>query len=266
MKVIKYCSQSFFPGKICFAALILAGLAALYQPVIAQRNEIGVAFGGAFYMGDLNPKLPMVLINPGGGAFYRLNFNQHWSARANVYYLKVEGNDAYVGYNPERNLSFFSNIYEFSMQSEVNFLQYQAGNLNTPFTPFLFAGLGGFMFHPKRLMPGGEIIDLTNRDQRFAYGLHDKETDYGLVSYSLLFGVGFKFNITRFVSTGVEWGMRRTGTDYLDDISYGNPPSPTSSPPYFIGNPKNNDWYSFFGLTLSVKINDPSRVPCPYPD
>ena len=234
--------------------LFIMGLATTYQQVWAQRNEIGVAFGGAFYMGDMNPKLPMVMINPGGGVFYRLNFNQHWSARANVYYLKVEGNDAYVGYNPERNLSFFSDIYEFSVQTEVNFLQYQAGNMNTPFTPYLFGGLGGFMFHPKRLMPGGEIVDLTDINQN-----ENKETNYNLASHSFLFGAGFKFNITRFVSTGIEWGMRRTGTDYLDDLSYGNPP-------VFTGNPKNNDWYSFFGLILSFKINDPSRVPCPYPD
>lgn len=259
MKGIKQLLQTRFPAKAMLVTLCIWVLTTSYQQARAQRNEIGVAFGGAFYMGDLNPKLPLVMINPGGGVFYRLNFNQHWSVRGNVYYLRVEGNDAYIGYNPERDLSFFSDIYEFSVQTEVNFLQYQAGNLNTPFTPYLFGGLGGFTFHPKRLMPGGAIVDLTNVNQRAEYGLHDKETDYGLVSYSLLFGVGFKFNITRFVSTGIEWGMRRTGTDYLDDLSYGNPPS-------FAGNPKNNDWYSFFGLILSFKINDPSRVPCPYPD
>lgn len=250
--------------RACMLMLLITFLSATYKSAKAQRNELGVAFGGAFYMGDLNPKLPMVMINPGGGVFYRLNFNQHWSARANVYYLKVEGNDAYINYNPDRELSFFSDIYEFSVQTEVNFLQYQAGNLNTPFTPYLFVGLGGFMFHPKRLMPGGEIIDLINREERSDYELHEKETDYALGSHSFLFGLGFKFNITRYVSTGVEWGMRRTGTDYLDDLSAGN--LPPKAPPHFVGNPKNNDWYSFFGLILSIKINDRSRVPCPYPD
>lgn len=249
MKFILYMIRSCLSGKTC-VILLFTCLTAFFQPVNAQRNELGIAFGGAFYMGDLNPKLPMVMINPGGGVFYRLNFNQHWSARANVYYLKVEGNDAYVGYNPDRNLSFFSDIYEFSIQTEVNFLPYQAGNLNSPYTPYLFAGVGGFTFHPRMLTPAGEIIDLTDRSPTQN---PDKETDYGLVSYNVLFGLGLKFNISRYVSTGLEWGMRRTGTDYLDDVS-------------FRGNPKNNDWYSFFGLALSIKINDPSQAICPYPD
>ena len=247
MKFILYIMKPCSQGK-AFIPLLIIVLATLLQPVHAQRNELGVAFGGSFYMGDLNPKLPMVMINPGGGVFYRLNFNQHVAARANIYYLKVEGNDAYVGYNPDRNLSFFSDLYEFSVQTEVNFLQYQAGDLNTPYTPYLFAGLGGFTFHPQRLTPGGTIIDLTDGDQN-----SDKETDYSLVSFNFLFGMGLKFNISRYVSTGVEWGMRRTGTDYLDDVS-------------IRGNPKNNDWYSFFGLILSIKINDPSQAICPYPD
>ena len=212
----------------------------------AQRNELGLMFGGAFYMGDLNPELPMVMINPGIGGLYRLNFNHHWSVRANVLYMRVEGNDRFIAYNPDRNLSFFSDIYEFSLQGEVNFFRFQPGNLNYLMTPYLFAGAGAFMFNPKQVQLDGSIIDLHNLNMNPA-----RENNYELASYQLMFGFGFKLNVSRFITTGIEWGMRRTGTDYLDDVS-------------LRGNPKNNDWYSFFGAVLTFKINDPSRARCPY--
>ncbi len=204
-------------------------------------------------MGDLNPTTPFAMVNPAIGGLYRLNFSNHFSIRANIYYMRVEGNDAYLRYNTERDLSFFSDIYEFSLQAEVNFFAFQPGNLKTPFTPFLFAGAGGFLFHPKRLEQNGQITDLLNLTQN-----PHRETSYNLLSHSFLFGFGFKINVSKLVSTGLEWGMRRTGTDYLDDVSYGQPPE-------FVANPKNNDWYSFFGAVITFKINDPSRAVCPYP-
>lgn len=231
-------------------AIILIAVWGLMTPQTAQgqRNEIGLTFGGSFYMGDLNPKLPMVMVNPAGGMLYRLNFSNHISVRANVLYMRVEGNDRRLAtYNPARDLSFFSDIYEFSLQAEVNFLSYLPGDLKTPFTPYVFAGTGAFLFHPKRQEANGQIIDLHNIEQN-----PNREVE-SLTSHNFLFGLGFKFNITRFVSTGMEWGMRRTGTDYLDDVS-------------IRGNPKTNDWYSYFGLIMTFRINDPTGARCPYPD
>ena len=229
--------------------IVIAVWGLMAQPTAqAQRNEIGLTFGGSFYMGDLNPRLPMVMVNPAGGGMYRLNFTNHFSVRANVLYLRVEGNDKRLAtYNPARELSFFSDVFEFSLQGEVNFLPYLPGDLRTPFTPYVFAGAGGFLFHPKRQEAAGQIIDLYDLEQN-----PDREVQ-SLSSYNLLFGLGFKFNITRFVSTGMEWGMRRTGTDHLDDVSR-------------RGNPKTNDWYSYFGMIMTFRINDPTGARCPYPD
>lgn len=248
MQIVAYIIKK-KPYRLSILLLSLMGFFICFaNQAAAQRHEIGVTFGGSSYMGDLNPKRPLTLLNPGAGVLYRQNFNYHWSVRGNIYYMRVEGSDAIIGYNPTRDLSFFSDIYEFSVQTEVNFLQYQPGNLNTPFTPYIFAGLGGFLFHPKRLLPDGQIINLFDPAQN-----QERETNYNVVSHHLLFGMGFKFNLTRFLSTGMEWGMRMTGTDYLDDVSR-------------RGNPKNNDWYSYIGLIITFKINDPSRAICPYPN
>ena len=68
------------------------------------------------------------------------------------------------------------------------------------------------------------------------------------------------------------WEMHKTFTDYLDDVSQtyylnsqninpNNPeevlsdPSLNHQPGMERGNPKNMDWYSFTGLTLTYKFN-----------
>lgn len=246
MHIFRNNSHQNFTGVFATGLLIVAFLFAGVKQADAQRNELGLIFGGAFYMGDLNPKLPMVMINPGVGGLYRLNFGHHLSLRANVLYMKVEGNDRFIAYNPDRNLSFFSDIYEFSLQTEINFFRFQPGNLNFLMTPYLFLGAGAFMFNPRQVQPDGSIVDLHNLNMN-----PERETNYNLVSHQFMIGFGFKLNVSRYVTTGIEWGMRRTGTDYLDDVSY-------------RGNPNNNDWYSFFGAVLTFKINDPNSARCPY--
>ena len=76
--------------------------------------------------------------------------------------------------------------------------------------------------------------------------------------------------------------MRKSWTDYIDDISYtyyasssGTSPSDDGyedllysdpnldhEPNMQRGNSKNNDWYSFAGLTLTYNINLKNRNKC----
>jgi hypothetical protein len=211
----------------------------------AQKNEFGVFFGGSYYMGDLNPSRPFALPRVAMGGLYRYNLNSHISLRGNVYYAEIEGNDAITQYQPDRDLNFESFLAEFSTQIEVNYLPYQTGNPATPLTPFLYFGAGGFLFYPREIQADGRRIDLPE--------LQREGVDYSTASWQLMFGIGLKFNITRRLSSGIEWGMRRTGTDYLDDI-------------HLRGNPKNNDWYSLAGFVLTFRFADESPAVCPYID
>lgn len=212
---------------------------------IAQRNEFGFFFGGSYYLGDFNPSRQFALTRVAVGGLYRFNISPHIAVRANAFYAEVEGNDALTQYKPLRDLNFESTITEFSTQLEINYLPYQPGNPATPLTPFLYFGGGGFLFHPNEILPNGQRLDLVE-EQR-------EGVAYGTSSYVLMFGAGLKFNITRKLTSGIEWGMRRTGTDYLDDI-------------HLRGNPKNNDWYSFAGFVLTFKFADESQAICPYLD
>jgi len=255
-----------------------------------QKNEIGVFFGGSYYLGELNPSRQFALTRIALGGIYRYNFTPHISLRANGIFGSVEGNDALIKYNEDRNLRFVSKVAELSAQAEVNFLPFVAGNLDTPYAPYLFGGAGIFKFNPQAMNQEGRWINLR------ALGTEGQGHDgypekYSLVSYNFLFGFGIKFNISRNITGGVEWGLRRTGTDYLDDVStvYPDPNiyfqgydannNPIYAAGYYFsdrslsnpgqntglqrGNPRNNDWYSFAGFVISFKIKDFTRSKCP---
>lgn len=248
----------------------------------AQRNEIGFMFGGTYYMGDLNPTRPFVMPRIGGGALYRFNINNHLALRANFLYGSVEADDAVVKYNEIRNLHFRSTITEFSAQGEVNFLPFEPGDLETPYSPYLFGGGGVFLFNPRAQLDGTwhDLKPLATEGQ--GSDLYPERNPYSLISYNFLFGVGLKFNITRQITGGFEWGMRRTGTDYLDDVStaYPNPSvfgsndlafqlhdrsleNQGNNADFQRGNPNVNDWYSFAGFILTFRIKNFSRGKCP---
>ena len=95
-----------------------------------------------------------------------------------------------------------------------------------------------------------------------------------LTQIAIPFGIGVKMNVSKKVGLGLEWGPRKTFTDYLDDVS-GTYPDPLLHPFASIrsaslsdrskhagnninkqrGNPRTKDWYFFFGVTLSIKLN-----------
>ncbi len=264
----------------------------LCAPVFAQKSEFGLMLGTSFYNGELNRKTLFMQPKFAFGGFYRHNFNEHFSGKLCFLYGNVEGNDA-LSANPEqiqRNLSFKSVVAEFSGQIEINFLPFVAGDTKTRFTPYIFGGFGIFKFNPKAFVDAGTYningINYTVANSGY-YALMPLGTEgqgttgypdrkkYSLTSFSIPFGIGFKFNIANGVGFGLEWGMRPTFTDYLDDVSttYAEPivlrseytdvaavlsdrsiASTESNVGRQRGNSTNKDWYSFAVATLSYTI------------
>jgi hypothetical protein len=250
----------------------------------AQSNkksvEVGLFLGGSYYIGDLNPIRHFdQFTKPGGGVVFRYNFNPRLAFRGNFLLGTIEAHDEFspVAWQQQRNLSFQSQITEISAQLEFNFLKYQIGNEKDRFTPYIFGGMAGFRFEPQ-----GQVGDEW-------YSLHSLSTEgqglpggpaknYKLFQISLPFGVGIRLNVAKSMSLGLEWGMRKTFTDYLDDVStrYYNPTlleaykgetaviladqSIGTDAGYNNvgrqrGNPATKDWYSFAGAVLTIKIN-----------
>jgi hypothetical protein len=244
--------------------------------VFAQRSEVGIQGGISYYMGDLNPKGVFKFVQPAGGVFYRYNFTEHWAIRGNAILGWVYATDA-ESETPaqiDRNLSFSSQVLEFSLYGELNFFRYTPGDMKHPISPYIFGGIALFKFNPKAEINGNqyELQPLGTEGQGTTFYPDLKQ--YSLTTGSIPFGLGVKANISKRFSVGLEWGMRYTFTDFLDDASgvYADPDivlqesgetagqlsdrslSGTTNTGRQRGNSQTNDWYSFALLTFSYKI------------
>jgi len=251
----------------------------------AQRTEIGFLGGTSYYMGDLNPKKNFELMQPAVGIIARYNLSPRFAIKINGYYGTVKGDDAITKFNEKRNLSFKSEVLEFSAQLELNFLPYVTGHKDYFFSPYIFAGISAFNFNPKANYDGKwyNLQPLGTEGQgTIAYA--DRKP-YSLNALAIPFGLGFKYSLSKNICFGAEWGLRKTNTDYLDDVSttYADPAilSSENTPISAVladrsgeknntnlqrGNSSNKDWYSFAGLFVTFKIVKKKKGDCPsYP-
>lgn len=253
-----------------------------------KSSEIGVFLGGSYYIGDLNPLAHFnQFTKPAGGIVFRYNFNPRLAARANAFLGAIEGQDSFSNSSAQqqRNLHFKSTIAELSAQLEFNFLNYKIGDDRQLFSPYIFFGLAGFKFNPQAKINNNwiDLQPLGTEGQGLPNGATKRK--YKLLEISIPFGIGIKTNLSKNIGMTVEWGMRKTFTDYLDDVSkrYYDPavlavkrgattaqlsdPSIGTDPNFSNvgrqrGNPTTKDWYAFAGIGLTVKLKD-KRPKCP---
>lgn len=262
----------------------------------AQRTlgkcEIGIADGGMNYLGDLNGQSMLGRLNLGYGGFFRYNLDDRWSVHVSMNYGQVEGGNPRMleGVKGDcierRNLSFLSPIYEASGRFEFNFLPFGLNGNQYHWTPFIFAGLGLFSFNPTTL-----YVDPMTGEQRWidlqplgteGQGTEEyaSRTKYTLIQMIMPFGLGFKFKPNKIFAFSIEYGFRKTWTDYLDDVSLtyvGNNllnhyhpdgmaatladrtnevvPGFENAEGIKRGDDSLNDWYSFINCTLSFRLD-----------
>lgn len=229
-------------------------------------------------MGELNPSGMFAKLQPAGGVMYRYNFNPRWAFKSTVLFGNLEASDAETNGNDPRGLSFRSPISEIAAVMELNFLKLYNEPGKNYFTPYLFGGVSLFSFNPQAKYKDKwyDLQPLGTEGQ----GLSEYNRErYSLTGISIPFGMGFRFNFLYYYSIGFEWGMRKTFTDYLDDVSttyvnhirlntersplveyFADPAATNNGLEYHEegtarGNEQTKDWYSFACLTFSFKFN-----------
>jgi len=241
-----------------------------------RQHEVGIFVGGSYYLGDLNPVLHFNQTQPAGGFFYRFTPHYRYAFRIGANQGTIMGDDSQSEDSDqrERNLNFKSRIRDFYLISEFNFLDYRISNDKHKFSMFLFAGISAFNFQPMGNLGGENWVQLQ------PLRTEGQSSGYKLWQMGVPFGVGIKVNVARNVGIGLEWGPRKTFTDYIDDVS-ATYPDVSKTPPVGElglvlsnrtrsgmdvtntqrGNPRTKDWYFFTGLTVNIKIN-PRMGPC----
>jgi hypothetical protein len=249
-----------------------------FAPLQAQLVDIGILGGGTYYLGDLNPGRQFLLTKPAYGGLMRFVFDDRWSARFTLLRGEIAGDDALSRANELRNLRFKSSITELSLTAELNFLEYFTGSQIYYFSPYLFAGPAFFIFNPKAPYQG-EMLELRELATEGQIADADK---YSLYGAAVVFGFGVKYSISQRLGLGVEWGLRKTFTDYLDDVStnyyidfaaidpnnisaremLSDPSGVKHAPGMQRGNSETNDWYSFAGITLTYRFRLGEKTTC----
>ncbi|HEX6169825.1 MAG TPA: DUF6089 family protein [Chitinophagaceae bacterium] len=198
---------------------ILFLLNVLFVP--AQRVFIGVAGGLANYNGDLLDKLyPKKITNGFIGFTVHYELRDQLLIRGAFNFARVNGSDTYSE-KPnlqQRNLQFESAISEFSVVGE-----YYLFNMNEKrFSPYGFIGLGIFHFNPYTYDSTGRKVFLKPLSTE-GQGIYPNKKPYSLWQPAIPIGGGVKFAITENLRIGIEIGLRKLFTDYLDDVSTSYP-------------------------------------------
>lgn len=248
----------------------------LFQTVSAQKWEVGGFVGGSNYAGDLARVIVPSETNFSAGAFGKYNFTSSWSYRFGINYAKISGGDYNFSEYKNRNLDFFSPIWELDNRLEFNYRKFGIRPREHKSTPYVFTGLNVFYFNPKTRY-NGTVVNLHR------YGTEGQKLEGGknylLVGLSIPLGIGYRIAFTENWVFGAEIGFRKTFTDYLDDVSKTYPEfsemmqkqgstavnlSDRSAgvEPYeqkadsgdLRGNPNAKDWYLLAGVTLTYRF------------
>jgi len=205
--------------------ILLAFIISLCFQLNGQKGwEVGSWVGISNYFGDLNTSFDFTEIGPAAGLIGRYNWNNRISSKMGLNYTFVYGDDADSpnSFERRRNLSFRTDIVDFTGQMEFNFFPYIHGSQDYYFTPYLLGGVN-FVYHNPSTEFEGERYSLRPLGtEGQAIG-----EEYNLFTGGLVVGGGFKWDLNRDWSFNIEITLKRLFTDYLDDVS-GTYPNSTS--------------------------------------
>src|SRR4030095_4260173 len=241
---------------------------------LAQNFHFSGRLGLAGYQGDLKAQAlsfsqtkPMVSL----GARYDLS--EHLTARSYFSFTSLKADDKKgTTTMQQRNLNFKTKILDWELTA-----QYSLFNLNYRWwTPYLFAGIGVFHFKPYTNDSAGNttfLKPLSTEGQGFVPGVKN----YKLTQFSIPIGLGAEYSLNEDMRLGIEFGYRKTFTDYIDDVSTvyvdeatllnargqtavdlawrGDEKGGGSYPAagYPRGNSKHNDGYYYIAITYTVR-------------
>lgn len=247
---------------------------------LRSKSEFGFLIGGSYYHGDLNQFMPYRDVHLSVGLVYRYNLHSRTSVRANLTYGKISGNDANSKelVNQDRNLSFTNQIFEFGAGVEFNYFPFQLGHDRYKGTAYVLAELAIFRMNPKAITDDGNEVDLQPLGTEGQGTTLNSKDNYNLTQLSIPLGVGCKLSLGKMASINFEFGIRKTFTDYLDDVGSGSYVDPTelaalngplaaemsnrslSGSRYGKrGNSNTNDWYVFSGMMLTFRLGQPTK-------
>ncbi len=260
--------------------LLVVLITLLSLNLYSQSLRLDIYGGVANYQGDLqNSRFDLEQSKPAFGLGLSYPISNKFLIRGAAHYIRISGSDATdeTAKNVSfRNLSFKSAVWETQLALEYNFLDIEERG----FTPYLFGGVAVFHFNPYTKDSSGNKVFLRALGTEGQGLLRYPEKDlYSNNQFAIPFGGGLKLELSDRLQIGLEVGLRKLFTDYLDDVSgtYAdsgflaaargaqaaafayrgaeiNPNAVYPAEGSIRGNSKNKDWYFTTGLKISYAL------------
>jgi len=189
---------------------------------VGGRNQIG-----SDWFFDLDAASTRYVANVG----FRYKISQYVSAKGGLSFGEVYGNDKYTQepFRNNRNIHFRSPIVELAGQVEVSWMREQIGSRykirrvrgrgrkGSRVYVYGFAGVALLYMNPMAKFEGKwhSLKKLHTEGQTFV----PSRKEYSNWQFTIPFGIGMKYAVDKKSSIGLEYGLRKTFTDYMDDVS-----------------------------------------------
>jgi hypothetical protein len=253
---------------LIFLALPLVAKDATAQSFYSIRRERSLLFtggaGSANYFGELTNPRSLGEVKPGLNVGLEHYFFGRFSARLEAAWFQISGDDAKaddgIDERMARNLSFVSNNIELSTTATVHLFSLGKRYYQRPAINFYgFVGIGVAYINPKTEYNGEMIALQPLRTEGIAYSRFQPVVP---------FGGGVKFKMGPFFNVAFEGGLRKTFTDYLDDVSIKRYPDPATlssdlaralsnratGTALVRGNPETDDWYFMMSARIQYYL------------
>ncbi len=232
--------RSYHTGILTISKLVPVFLLSfLSMNVKGQNTEIGLELGAYNYLGDIVRSYDLSNHTFGGQFFIRKHVNDGLSIRISAGVGSVKGADDenFDIFSANRSASFEGDIINSDFLFEYHFLNYRDPRSDIKWTPYVLLGAGLYQFR-------GTDQDFT----RYDTGLQMR----------VPVGIGLKFKLDRRWVLGISTSAIATYSDEIDNIFQ----SSSGTKNFQVGNPSDNDWMFFTGISLSYTFY---RIVCPVP-
>jgi len=205
-----------------------------------MRYEVQYGLGVTNFLGDLGGAnqigthyfrdLEWVETRPAISIAMRYKLTEYFALKSGFTYGQVRGDDKLTQYyyRNYRNLQFKSNILEFVTNLEASFYKEQLGHRyrlrgikgqkGFELYSYGFIGFGAFYFNPQGKDANNKWVSLQPLGTE-GQGVVPTRQKYNRVQFCIPLGLGFKYTINQKWGIGIEYGIRYTFTDYIDDVS-----------------------------------------------
>jgi len=226
--------------------IFLLGFLAI-ESVAQPSVDIGIFGGAGTSFGDMTKVDFQKSVHPAYGGFVRYNFNPRYAFRFNV----INGTIGAEGNFIAEAWDFKKNVLDLSLLFEFNYLKYIVGDKITPWSTFIFFGLGMQTYNYE--MDQAKLAPLVDPSY-----FNNADVSGPEMTPTLPFGIGVKYNLSKRIGIGLEGRLVKSFSDKLDDLddplSYMNT---TVDPPVqvkYTDTWHNNDWTSYVGVHLVYKL------------